>query len=68
MEKEQHNGIISIWKFIFCLVIAVFHGKLLFPNGNMPIFKGGYIAVEFFFIVSGIYFAKSALKETKTKK
>lgn len=68
MEKEQHNGTISIWKFIFCLVIAVFHGKLLFPNGNMPIFKGGYIAVEFFFIVSGIYFAKSALKETKTKK
>ncbi len=67
MKKEKHNGIIGLWKFIFCLVIAIYHGKTLYPNNVLPIFRGGYIAVEFFFIISGFYFAKTILKEKYSK-
>ncbi len=62
--KRKRNGIVSIWKFILCIVIAIFHGKAMYPNDSMPIFIGGYIAVEFYFIISGFYFAKEVLKET----
>lgn len=66
MKKSQHNGIISLWKFIFACVIVLFHCNTFYaPNPNFFV-KGGYIAVEFFFIVSGFYMAKKAFKkETK---
>ena len=68
MKKEKvHNGLISLWKFIFCLVIAIYHGNPFYPKGKIPIFIGGYIGVEFFFLVSGFFFAKSALKGTYKK-
>ncbi len=67
MKRENHNGIISLWKFILCIVIAVYHGKAFFPSKTIPVFKGGYIAVEFFFLVSGFYFAKHVLKEKYNK-
>ena len=66
-KEAKHNGAISLWKFIFCLVIALYHAKPLFPNGEIPFLKGGYIAVEFFFIVSGFFFAKHVLKEEYNK-
>lgn len=63
MKKEKHNGIIGIWKFIFAIVIMLFHSRRLYIDLDTSLFKGGYIAVEFFFIVSGFYFAKNTLKE-----
>lgn len=67
MNKEKHNGIISVWKFLFALVIAFFHGSQFYGDQRNPFFYGGYIAVEFFFIVSGFYFAKAVLKEEYKK-
>ena len=63
MENKKHNGIISLWKFIFSLVIMIYHAKIFFPEENIPIFRGGYIGVEFFFLVSGFFLAKKALKD-----
>lgn len=60
---KKHNGIISLWKFLFAIVIVFFHGNCFYSDLSNPFFKGGYIAVEFFFITSGFYFAKSTLKE-----
>lgn len=67
-NQKKNNGIISFWKFVFALVIAFFHGSQFYETSKNPFFYGGYIAVEFFFIVSGFYFAKSVLKETYEKK
>ncbi len=65
---KKHNGFISIWKFIFAVVIVFFHGNKFHPVGENPFFFGGYIAVEFFFIVTGFYFAKNILlKKEKIK-
>ncbi len=65
--KIKNNGIISLWKFIFSLVIVFFHCETLYNYSPDRLFKGGYIVVEFFFIVSGFYFAKSVLKEKYKK-
>ena len=61
--KEKRNGIISLWKFLFAIVIAFFHCSQFYQDIKNPFFPGGYIAVEFFFIVSGFYLAKKGLKE-----
>lgn len=61
--KEKRNGIISLWKFLFAIVIAFFHCSQFYQDIKNPFFPGGYIAVEFFFIVSGFYLAKKLIKE-----
>ncbi len=63
MEKQtnnNHNGIISLWKFVFCIMIVIFHVTERIPEqGNWM--KNGAIGVEFFFLVSGYLMAKKAL-------
>ena len=61
-KNKVHNGLIGLWKFIFCLAIVIYHSGPFYVKGAPPLFRGGYIAVEFFFLVSGFYFAKSVLK------
>lgn len=68
MENRKHNGIISLWKFIFSLVIMIYHTNTFFPDNKIPIFKGGYIGVEFFFLVSGFFLAKKSLSGEYNKK
>lgn len=67
MNKEKHNGIIGIWKFIFAIVIMLYHSRRLYIGIDSSLCRGGYIAVEFFFIVSGFYFVKSIIKENYNK-
>ena len=54
---KKHNGIIGLWKFIFCMLIVFLHIGADIPN---TLFKHGAIGVEFFFLVSGYLLAKSA--------
>lgn len=64
MKKEKRNGYVSLWKFIFACVIVLFHCSSLYPNWNNFFVKGGYIAVEYFFIITGFYMTKKALKKS----
>ncbi len=50
----RRNGSIDFMKFLFTLMVMCFHSSKFFP--------GGYIAVEFFFIVSGFLMAKTMKK------
>ncbi len=67
---KKHNGIISLWKFLFCLVVAVHHATMAFSASGgktkHPLFTLGAIAVEFFFITAGWLMAKKAI-ENKTE-
>lgn len=58
--KSNHLGKISLWKFIFCILIILFHISTLYPNYKYG-FKNGSIGVEFFFLVSGFFFAKKCI-------
>lgn len=67
MEKSKHNGIISFWKFMFCLLIMGLHvAEAIIGNKNLKtnatiIFWAGSIGVEFFFLVSGYLLGKKAM-------
>lgn len=53
-EKRRYASI-DFWKFVFSIVILLFHSKNLMPEGQRAgaLFPGGRLATEFFFIVSG---------------
>lgn len=61
MKAKARNGKVDFYKFIFSIVVILYH----FGNAvkyDYKLFPRGYIAVEFFFIVSGFLFAKSLSK------
>lgn len=61
-RKPTRNGFIELCRFIFAMCI-VSHHALFFPNhGNIPVI-GGYIGVEFFFILTGYFLFASSQKE-----
>lgn len=65
-SNKKHNGIISLWKFLYCIMIVVFHGGIFATKNSNVILSNGSIGVEFFFIVSGYLMTKSALKYEDT--
>lgn len=64
-NKGKHNGIISFWKFCFCLMIIIYHARLFADKNDYILLPLGSIGVEFFFIVSGYFMTKKALNTTK---
>ena len=48
--KSERNYMVEIWRVIFCLVVLGFHFCAKF---DLPYFHIGYLAVEFFFLLSG---------------
>lgn len=65
-KAKKHNGNISIWKFIFALLILFHHCVYLFGY-NSKLFLASSIGVEFFFIVSGYLLAKKVYFENSHK-
>lgn len=59
--SSKRNGKIDLLKFLFAVTIAIYHFNC---SADYPheIFNSAYIAVEFFFIVSGYFMAKSLSK------
>lgn len=50
--SEKRNDIVDLWRFIACLAIVSYH--LFLIVGAAP-FRGSWIYVEFFFIISGYF-------------
>lgn len=58
LEKKKNNAI-EFYRFLFSCIIFVLHSRQYGGFGNEPgHFGGGYLAVEFFLIVSGFLAAK----------
>lgn len=58
---------LELYRFVFSLIIALLH----FRSGSLfgersTAFYGGYLAVDFFFIVSGYFLAQSFFKDSQT--
>lgn len=53
---KQRNSLIEFYRFLFAMWVVWYHGFFVFKN---QFFNHGYIAVEFFFILSGFYLIKS---------
>ena len=50
MRKPGRNYTVELWRFIFCIVVLGFH---FCAKTNTPFLGAGYLAVEFFFVLSG---------------
>lgn len=61
IENKKHNGIISFWKFMFSILIVLFHCNEQILKKDF--FSAGRIGVEFFFLTSGYLMAKKALNK-----
>lgn len=58
----KRNGTVSIVKFVFCLVIILMHYSIPAKVGQSErLFEGGYIYVDFFFILQGFYLIKRSV-------
>ena len=55
-QEKQRNSLIEFYRFLFALWVVWYHGFFIFKN---EYFSHGYIAVEFFFILSGFYILKA---------
>lgn len=61
-KKPARNGEIEFWRWIFCLIIFIYHISLD-RKGYAGLFNMGQIGVEFFYIVSGYFLANKADRE-----
>lgn len=61
-QLNKRNGKIEFFRFIFCLIVAIFHGKTTMTDGKIRIMFSGRLGVEFFFLVSGYLMAASVNK------
>lgn len=51
--SSRYNPEIDFWKFVFAIVIFLYHSQKFEVTSGVSFFRRGYLAVEFFFIVSG---------------
>ena len=59
---KTHNGMLALWKFIYCFTIIGLHVSAALNYKHGMFFNGASIAVSFFFLVSGYYMGKNAMK------
>ena len=67
---KKRSGNLDLMKFLFSVMIVIYHGKNL-AFDEFILFPGGSAAVEFFFVVSGVLMARTAtqreMKESLAK-
>lgn len=54
------NNSIQFWRYLFTCVICMLHFEVEYFAGEQPVFRCGYLVVEFFFILSGFFLMKHA--------
>ncbi len=59
VKQSSYIPAVDFWKFFFSVVIMCYHATLAKGFEDVLFFKNGYILVEFFFMVSGYFMAKS---------
>ena len=60
MSSKQRNCTIDLMRFVMTLAVVMVHIVTTFMKDDFFLLKGGTIAVEFFFILSGLLLAASA--------
>ena len=68
MSKNSHNNsAVELLRFVFFLLIVSYHfsSHYLYYDESINLFCRGYLADEFFFLITGFYLAHTALKTDK---
>ena len=59
-EKNRRVGTIDFFKFVFAVIIVLYHAGGFYNTANDGICVSGFISVEFYFMVSGYLLALKA--------
>ena len=59
MYKSKYNPEVDFWRFVFAVVIFLYHSAKFIDQSGSSLLSRGYLAVEFFFIVSGFFMAST---------
>lgn len=65
-RENNRNGFIELCRFIFAIGIVSHHSQFLTNDLNEVPMLGGYVSVEFFFILTG-YFMYLSYKSEQTE-
>ena len=69
--SKRRNGEIEVLRLFFTVAVLLFHSQYVSNGESYPLFHGGWLGVEFFFLVSGYLMASyedtlpSSMEETK---
>jgi len=67
---KNRNVLVELARFIFSILVVGYHVQMSMNNDNADFFENGALAVEFFFLLSGYFLARSVEKinvlETKS--
>lgn len=56
-DQKKRNGEIEVLRLFFTFSVLLFHSQYVSNGESYPLFHGGWLGVEFFFLVSGYLMA-----------
>jgi len=59
-KPTSRGGLTDLLRFLFSLMVLIYHSYSFSSSPKTALGTGGYIGVDFFFILSGVYLAASA--------
>ena len=62
-KPKLRNSLIELYRFIFALWVMYYHGYFFLPKHQL--FRGGYLGVDFFFILTGLFLFNSITRSAE---
>ncbi len=59
---SNRNNLVELARFLFSVLVIGYHVQMSFSGNGTDLFENGALAVEFFFLISGYFFARSLEK------
>lgn len=59
---KQRNNLVELMRFLFSMLVVGYHVQMSMNNTTAELFENGAVAVEFFFLISGYFLARSVEK------
>lgn len=62
---KRENYFMDFIRFLCALIIMFYHGRVFANSGDVKIFEMGYLAVNFYFILTGFLMVNSLMKSNR---
>ncbi len=65
---KNRNNLVELARFLFSILVVGYHIQMTFLGDGINVFENGALAVEFFFLISGYFLARSIEKISAKEK
>lgn len=62
VKMTKRNNLVELARFLFSILVVGYHIQMTFLGDDINFFENGALAVEFFFLISGYFLARSIEK------